>query len=564
MPKIRLLQERGEYNTHGVIYYAKEIYEVSNQEAFELVNQEKMAEEVTEESERIKNKSVLNVPSNGQLKIAMIRIGGIGDTLLLAIQARAVKRKYPESFITLYIRDNLANGIIDCLGAVDKCVTVGNHLWEGILDKVKKHGHNIIYDNRYITKVYLELEDKYTVLNQEEFELWESYYNEFPKGNNKLTTDHHISEIELMNLTSGLDMNHGDFIINLPASAYVMADLLEGQKYVTIHHGADCGRQTKCWDEKYWEIVVKFLNDNGYKVIQLGQRFEDKISGAINMLNKTTLIQSAALIKCSQFHIDTESGLVHLARMVGTKCIVLFASTPVKFFGYPENINIVSPCTCVSCWWETQMWWRECPKGYPIPTKCMQELKPELVIEAVKSLATDVKTVFKGCGIREDETIVEQYIHGNKFNATKHEWDRIYVMLELLKENSNVMAIGCDEFTLEIMKQRGLNVVQCCEKIDNFFSSESWAGFDKFDSVIIGRPLNQFKSIAQLFTMVETVLNPDGVIVFSVPMSTPAFSEEDNTSINKWITDTHIIYEQGKFSHFVCGLKRNIKNESIS
>jgi hypothetical protein len=205
------------------------------------------------------------------------------------------------------------------------------------------------------------------------------------------------------------------------------------------------------------------------------------------------------------------------------------------------------------------MWWRECPKGYPIPTKCMQELKPELVIEAVKSLATEVKTVFKGCGIREDETIVEQYIHGNKFNATKHEWDRIYVMLELLKENSNVMAIGCDEFTLEIMKQRGLNVVQCCEKIDNFFSSESWAGFDKFDSVIIGRPLNQFKSIAQLFTMVETVLNPDGVIVFSVPMSTPAFSEQDNTSINKWITDTHIIYEQEKYSYFVCGLRRNIE-----
>jgi hypothetical protein len=248
--------------------------------------------------------------------------------------------------------------------------------------------------------------------------------------------------------------------------------------------------------------------------------------------------------------------------MVGTRCIVLFSSTPLSFFGYSENINLISPCECRECWWETDMWWRECPRGYPLPTRCMQELKPEIVIAAIKPLLGEVKTVFKGEGVREDEVLVERYINANNFKATKDEWDRIYVMLELLKPTSNVLALACDEYTIEIMKQRGLNIIQCNEINKSHFTSESWKDFRDFDGVIIGKPLTYFDSVSQVFAISEMILKPDGVIVFSVPMSTPAFSEEDHTPVNKWITDTHIIYEQKKFSHFVCGLKRNVSHET--
>ena len=57
--------------------------------------------------------------------------------------------------------------------------------------------------------------------------------------------------------------------------------------------------------------------------------------------------------------------------------------------------------------------------------------------------------------------------------------------------------------------------------------------------------------------MVEAVLNPDGIIVFSLPMSPVGIAENSIVPMNKWITDTHIIYEKEKYSYFVCGLKRN-------
>ena len=55
------------------------------------------------------------------------------------------------------------------------------------------------------------------------------------------------------------------------------------------------------------------------------------------------------VLKGSLLHIDCDSGLVHLATQLGTKCVVLFGQTSVWYFGYEQNINIVSK-VCNSCY----------------------------------------------------------------------------------------------------------------------------------------------------------------------------------------------------------------------
>ncbi len=95
------------------------------------------------------------------------------------------------------------------------------------------------------------------------------------------------------------------------------------------------------------------------------------------MRNRTTLDEVAWIIKQSLLHIDGESGLVRLAHALHTKSIVLFGPTSRNFFGIEANINLSSE-KCSDCWWATQGWLSQCPRGLVIP-ECMESITPQRV-----------------------------------------------------------------------------------------------------------------------------------------------------------------------------------------
>ncbi len=99
-----------------------------------------------------------------------------------------------------------------------------------------------------------------------------------------------------------------------------------------------------------------------------------------DLISQTSLAQAAGLIRDAAFHLDNESGLVHIASCYGTQSCVVFGPTPLAYFGYLENINI-PPATCGNCWWITETWMDRCPKGLPSPI-CM-ETAPSKIVEAI-------------------------------------------------------------------------------------------------------------------------------------------------------------------------------------
>ncbi|MBR5162824.1 MAG: hypothetical protein IKW79_02235, partial [Schwartzia sp.] len=86
------------------------------------------------------------------------------------------------------------------------------------------------------------------------------------------------------------------------------------------------------------------------------------------------------VLRNAVLHVDIEGGLVHLATQLGTKCAVLFGPTPVTFFGYPQNINIVSP-RCAGCHGLYEDL-NHCAKEQAEP-ECMRSITPEMVMEAI-------------------------------------------------------------------------------------------------------------------------------------------------------------------------------------
>lgn len=159
---------------------------------------------------------------------------------------------------------------------------------------------------------------------------------------------------------------------------------LKDIKFITIHDGWDENTKikgkisTKSYPPQKWSELVKLLKREipDYTIVQLGGLGNGSgIEGVdLNLRGKTTLKEAASILSESYLHVDTDSGLVHIATSLGTKCVVLFGPTNAAYCSYPENLNI-TPRLCGNCWWNTDSWMNSCPKGLVVP-ECMSSIKP--------------------------------------------------------------------------------------------------------------------------------------------------------------------------------------------
>ena len=208
--------------------------------------------------------------------------------------------------------------------------------------------------------------------------------------------DGHIAQIATFMNARRFDFLHrmskityGGHMLPVPTSQAVLDRLdLRGRLFVTIHNGYDPGfvitshKATKCY-RRFDEVVAHCKARHPNLVfVQIGvATTSDPIDGVdFNLIGKTTLPESAGLIKNAALHIDNEGGLVHLARCLGVQSCVLFGPTPLPYFAYPENVNIVPP-ECGGCWWINNTWMDQCPRGMK-EAECMQH-DPTVVASAI-------------------------------------------------------------------------------------------------------------------------------------------------------------------------------------
>jgi ADP-heptose:LPS heptosyltransferase len=187
------------------------------------------------------------------------------------------------------------------------------------------------------------------------------------------------------------------------ASAVRSCDSLRG-RYVTVHDGFDGalpiapGGATKCWPLEHWAACVAGLHDAipGLRAVQLGGVKSRHIPGVdLDLAGRTTLDEAAWIIQAAALHIDTDSGLTHLAAAVGTRAVVLFGPTDRGYFGYDMHHNIAA-ADCTGCWWSTPDWMTQCPRGLARPA-CMDSIEPEQVVRAARAMLAGGAPVTEAC-----------------------------------------------------------------------------------------------------------------------------------------------------------------------
>ena len=95
----------------------------------------------------------------------------------------------------------------------------------------------------------------------------------------------------------------------------------------------------------------------------------------VNLVGKTSLMQTAALLKKSQAVVGGDTGNLHLAAALNIPAIMLMGPTdPVRNGPYRQMHNVIlAGHDCDGCWKRT------CRKNID----CLSAIKPEQVIEKI-------------------------------------------------------------------------------------------------------------------------------------------------------------------------------------
>ena len=190
--------------------------------------------------------------------------------------------------------------------------------------------------------------------------------------------------------TAGFDPNIWEPLVYVdPVDAQILPRLgLTPQNYLTIHDGWDTNFQlqqgkkpTKCWPDRHWQELIHSIKQRypEMPVVQLGSSNSTQYAGVdYQLVGQTNLGEVAWMLKHSRQHIDTESGLVHLAYAMGHKSICLTGPTNAAYYNYPANHNLVAQ-NCQNCAWITPDWIHTCLLDAPEPI-CMANLTPDMVM----------------------------------------------------------------------------------------------------------------------------------------------------------------------------------------
>jgi len=130
----------------------------------------------------------------------------------------------------------------------------------------------------------------------------------------------------------------------------------------------------KEWYPARWHKLGALLR-KFTRVVQVGSKEDPLLEGADDLRGSTSLRDVAAILWNARLFLGLEGFLMHLARAVDTRAVIIFGGyIHPSCSGYPENSNLFTELACSPC-------------GYPVhcdfDRECMKRILPEDVLAAV-------------------------------------------------------------------------------------------------------------------------------------------------------------------------------------
>lgn len=138
------------------------------------------------------------------------------------------------------------------------------------------------------------------------------------------------------------------FDLQLPARPYMpprpeVPSLPEGP-FISICTGGSS--QTKRYPEEHWRSVCQELRASGCRVVAVGGPADPKLGDScdLDLVGKTSLVETMTVIERSSLHIATDTGTGHFAAALGAPVVSLFGNQENqlrKFRPFSDDVSIV-------------------------------------------------------------------------------------------------------------------------------------------------------------------------------------------------------------------------------
>jgi ADP-heptose:LPS heptosyltransferase len=326
-------------------------------------------------------------------KVLVIRFSSIGDIVLTTPILRCLKKQLKDVEVHFLTKRDFSD-ILFNNPYINNYFFLQENLSE-IIQQLKSTEYDYIIDlhnNLRSWRVKRALKGKSYAFKKRNIEKW--LLVNFKK--NRMPHEHIVDRffetvkpIGVINDGEGLD-----FFINPHDEIDVTKFLPDGFQngYIAFVIGAK--HKTKCMPVNK---IISICSKINYPVVLLGG-FEDKPTGeeiaakfkgkVFSSCGKTTVGQSASLVKQSQLVITHDTGLMHIAAAFRKKIISVWGNTVPEFGMYPYLPSGSSPFSIVevknlSCRPCSKLGFQKCPKGH---FKCMNDIDENEILKIVTGI----------------------------------------------------------------------------------------------------------------------------------------------------------------------------------
>ena len=245
------------------------------------------------------------------MRIAIGLVEHIGDIVACEPVARYLKLRYPNCQLS-WVVNRAYRELIDSNPYVDETVAV-DCLTDWI--KISRHGH---YDQ------IVDLHVNYRLCSHCRVPLIKEHGNPFINAYEWLD---YGALLEAFSVGAGLPKLSAAPRLYLQDEQKAAVDALKLPKeYCVIHR--ESNNLEKDWTGGNWQSLVQWIrNDLKLEVVEIGVSKDEQPSPlkghAIDLLNRTSILETAEVIRRARFFIGVDSGPAHLANAVLTPGVVL-------------------------------------------------------------------------------------------------------------------------------------------------------------------------------------------------------------------------------------------------
>ena len=321
-------------------------------------------------------------------RVFIIRPGGIGDAVLLAPAISALKNKFPESTLTVLAEKRNA-GVFPLIPGVDQVLRYD--VPREFLAAFRLKPDLAIDSEQYhrLSAVVARLTGAATLIGFATNGRSRLFHHAIPYSHDDYEANSFFHLLAPFGISEPTSI--APPFLSVPVTAQTRANQLlaplEKHPFVAIFPGASV--EERRWGGERFSLVAVRLAQQGYKIIVVGGK-EDattgttiiKASGGINLAGCTTLVETAGILAQSALLISGDSGVLHLGVGLGIPTVSLFGPGIAQKWAPrgPRHVvlNLQLPCSPCTQFGNTN----RCPRQ----AECLQQITPEMVLEAAVSL----------------------------------------------------------------------------------------------------------------------------------------------------------------------------------